>query len=57
LEADARGNLAFDAQMVAACKEHRVSTLLSLDRDFSRFSGLTLLSPLDPPPAPEPLPE
>lgn len=43
--------------LVAACKEHRVTTLLSLDRDFSRFSGLTLLSPLDPPPAPEPLPE
>jgi predicted nucleic acid-binding protein len=57
LEADTRGNLAFDAQIVAVCKEHEITRLLSLDRDFSRFTGLTLLSPADPPPASEPLPE
>ncbi len=38
--ADARGNLLFDAQIVALCREHGISTLLTNDRDFERFSGL-----------------
>jgi toxin-antitoxin system PIN domain toxin len=38
-EADAIGNLAFDAQIVALCRETGVSTLLTEDRDFDRFSG------------------
>jgi toxin-antitoxin system PIN domain toxin len=42
--ADARGNLAFDAQIAALCAEHGVSQLLTLDRDFSRFPGLQLLA-------------
>jgi toxin-antitoxin system PIN domain toxin len=32
-----QGNLAFDAQVVAVCREHGVSTILTEDRDFSRF--------------------
>jgi toxin-antitoxin system PIN domain toxin len=38
-EADARGNLVFDAQVVAVCRETGVSTLLTEDRDFGRFHG------------------
>ncbi len=41
-EADARGNLAFDAQIAALCREHGVSVLLTNDRDFARFGGLRL---------------
>lgn len=47
LEADARGNLAFDAQIAAVCLEQGVSTLLTLDRDFARFSSLKLLTLTD----------
>jgi predicted nucleic acid-binding protein len=36
-EADAVGNLAFDAQIVALCREAGVSVLLTEDRDFDRF--------------------
>ncbi|MDE2904759.1 MAG: PIN domain-containing protein [Acidobacteriota bacterium] len=38
-EAGAIGNLVFDAQIVALCREAGVSTLLTEDRDFDRFSG------------------
>jgi hypothetical protein len=38
--ADARGNLAFDAQIAALCRQHGVSMLLTADRDFARFDGL-----------------
>ena len=37
---DARGNLAFDAQIAAVCLENGASTLLTLDRDFDRFEEL-----------------
>jgi predicted nucleic acid-binding protein len=37
-DADARGNLAFDAQIAAVCVEHRVTALLTADRDFARFA-------------------
>ena len=36
-EANAVGNLVFDAQIVALCRESGVSRLLSEDRDFDRF--------------------
>lgn len=36
-EADAAGNLAFDAQIAALCRESGVSSLLTEDRDFDRF--------------------
>ena len=38
----AQGNLVFDAQIAALCLEHGAGTLLSEDRDFSRFPGLAL---------------
>jgi toxin-antitoxin system PIN domain toxin len=39
-EADATGNLVFDAQLAALCRENGVSALLTEDRDFDRFAGL-----------------
>lgn len=41
LDGAARGNLAFDAQVVAVCQEHGVNQLLTEDRDFSRFAGIS----------------
>lgn len=51
LDAEARGNLVFDAQMVAACREHGVARLLTRDRDFHRFSTIEPLLMTAPPPA------
>jgi toxin-antitoxin system PIN domain toxin len=45
------GNLVFDAQIAAVCREHGVETLLTDDRDFSRFPALRTLS-LDAEPGP-----
>jgi len=42
-QADARGNLAFDAQIAAVCHEQGAGRLLTMDRDFARFSGLHML--------------
>jgi toxin-antitoxin system PIN domain toxin len=42
--AEATGNMAFDAQIAAVCREHGVRTLLTADRDFSRFVGLYVLT-------------
>jgi toxin-antitoxin system PIN domain toxin len=39
-EGAVRGNLAFDAQVVAVCREHGVSEILTEDRDFARFPGM-----------------
>lgn len=47
--ANARGNLAFDAQIAAVCRERGASRLLTLDRDFARFRGVTMVSPDDDP--------
>jgi predicted nucleic acid-binding protein len=44
-EADARGNLVFDAQIIALCREHGVSKILSNDRDLERFDGITVDDP------------
>ncbi len=35
-----------DARVVALCRQHGVRELLSADRDFSRFDGLTVTNPL-----------
>ena len=43
----ATGNLVFDAQIAAVCREHGATQILTLDRDFARFPGLELL-PLNP---------
>jgi len=40
----ARGNLVFDAQIAALCLEHGATTLLSEDRDFARFPGISLMT-------------
>ena len=40
-EADARGNLAFDAVIVATCRESGATSLLTEDRDFARFQGFS----------------
>jgi toxin-antitoxin system PIN domain toxin len=42
-EADARGNLAFDAQIAAVCHEQGAGRLLTMDKDFARFRGLHLV--------------
>lgn len=39
-QSKARGNLIFDAQIVALLREHGVDTILTEDRDFTRFSGV-----------------
>ncbi|MDE0123196.1 MAG: PIN domain-containing protein [Bryobacterales bacterium] len=39
-EGNAVGNLVFDAQIVALCREHGVYRLLTQDRDFDRFGKL-----------------
>jgi len=39
-QAAATGNLVFDAQIVAVCREHGVHEILTLDRDFARFPGI-----------------
>jgi uncharacterized protein len=41
---EATGNLVFDAQIAALCREHGVERLLSEDRDFKRFPALHLLT-------------
>jgi toxin-antitoxin system PIN domain toxin len=35
-----------DARVAALCLQHGVRTLWSADRDFSRFSGLSVVNPL-----------
>lgn len=47
LDADTRGNLVFDAQIAALCRENGVNRLLTLDRDFARFPDLKLYQPED----------
>ena len=39
-QADSRGNLMFDAQIAALCREHGIGTILTNDRDFERFEPL-----------------
>lgn len=40
IEGRANGNLAFDAQIAAVCREHGVAEILTEDRDFARFGGI-----------------
>ena len=40
LQGDARGNLMFDAQIAALCREHGIDTILTNDRDFGRFQSV-----------------
>jgi toxin-antitoxin system PIN domain toxin len=41
--ARATGNLAFDAQIAAVCREHGVARLVTRDRDFSRFPWIEIV--------------
>lgn len=41
-QGNATGNLVFDAQIAAVCLENGVSRLLTADRDFTRFAGLSV---------------
>ena len=40
---EATGNLVFDAQIAALCREHGVERILTEDRDFSRFPFLIVV--------------
>ena len=40
------GSQVHDARIVTVCQQHGVSELWYADRDFSRFSGLTVRNPL-----------
>ncbi len=40
------GPMVHDARVAAICLAHGVSELLTVDRDFSRFAGLTVRNPL-----------
>ena len=42
----ATGNLVFDAQIAAVCRDHGATRVLTFDRDFAHFPGIRLL-PLD----------
>jgi len=39
-EADSQGNLMFDAQIAAVCREHGIERILTNDSDFERFGAL-----------------
>ena len=39
----ATGNLAFDAQLAAVCREHGISLILTRDRDFTRFPWIRVV--------------
>ncbi|MDP9087352.1 MAG: PIN domain-containing protein [Pseudomonadota bacterium] len=41
--AGVRGNLAFDAQIAAVCREHGIDQLLTADKDFARFKNLRII--------------
>ena len=41
-DANAKGNEIFDAQVAAVCLEHGATTILTEDRDFRRFPGVTV---------------
>lgn len=42
-----RGNLIPDAHLVALMHQHGVSTIWSHDRDFRKFTGITVKDPFD----------
>lgn len=48
--ADARGNLMFDAQIAALCREHGIATVVTNDRDFRRFEHIGIRFPGEAPP-------
>jgi toxin-antitoxin system PIN domain toxin len=45
IETNCKGNLVFDAQIAALCKEHGVNEILTFDQDFKRFDKIKVISP------------
>ena len=43
LEGNVKGNLVFDAQIAALCRENGIKHLLTEDQDFTRFSMLSII--------------
>jgi predicted nucleic acid-binding protein len=41
--AEATGNLVFDAQIAAVCRDQGISDLVSDDRDFMRFPNIKVI--------------
>ena len=44
-QSGAKGNLFFDVHIAAICREHGIAEILTMDRDFSRFSGIKVRRP------------
>lgn len=44
-----RGNLVPDAHIASLMRQHGVGTILTSDRDFRRFDGITARNPFDAP--------
>lgn len=44
-QSGAKGNLFFDVHIAAICREHGITEILTMDRDFSRFSGVRVRRP------------
>jgi len=44
-QSGAKGNLFFDVHIAAICREHGITEILTMDRDFSRFSGIKVRRP------------
>jgi len=44
-QSGARGNLFFDVHIAAICREHGITEIMTMDRDFSRFSGIKVTRP------------
>ena len=49
VEGETAGNLVFDAQIAAICREHGIERLLTEDRDFSRFTFINVVTLADEP--------
>lgn len=47
-QSGATGNLIHDAHIMALCLEHGVIELFTGDRDFARFTGITVTNPFTP---------
>jgi len=46
-DSGATANLLHDAHIVSLCLEHGVTELVTGDRDFTRFTGLTITNPFE----------
>ena len=49
LKGNVKGNLVYDAQIAALCRENGIRYILTDDRDFSRFRTLSIMSLDDDP--------